>query len=158
MIWLTLAVALPALASRRLIDPAGLFSFVPPPGWSVSMVHTQRESKIRADLPDKEAYLTVSARRLPPGTRWADWEAKFRENLKKSLKEPKFGPFELCGEKALAVVGAAQVNPRMTVERITVHKKGVVYVMTMVYPAAAWTEFRPILEKTLATFACRPPK
>lgn len=157
-IWLAAATVVWAEAPRPITDPAGWFSVIPPAGWAVSMVQTQRESTVRCELADRRAHLAITARPLPKGSRWADWEQKFRANLAASLIEPKFGPYRLCGRSALAVVGQAKDRPEMTVERIAGHGPGVVFVITMVYPTADWTEFRPILERTLTGFRCRSDK
>jgi len=144
-----------ALAGERVFDPAGLFSFVPPPGWTLSTVGTAQESQVRADLAVEGAWLTVSARPLPQGLDWPAWQAKLKESLSLKLNQPNFGQLKLCGQEALSAAGLSRENERILLEIVAFKKDGLGFVLALAYPAPAWARFRPIFERVLSSFSCR---
>jgi len=151
-----LALAPLARAQDRVKDPAGLFSLVPPQGWAVSLVQTAKESQVRADLASPQAFLTVSARRLPPDMTWPAWRAWIKKTSAQKLSPVEFGPFRLCGGPALAVLGRSLESKENTVEMVALERQGVGFVLTMAYPSQLWKKFRPILEEVLKSFWCHP--
>lgn len=154
-----LALLLPwspgALAGERVYDPAGLFSFVPPPGWTLSTVGTAQESQIRADLAAEGAWLTVSARSLPQGLDWPAWQAKLKESLGQKLNQPGFGQLKLCGRPALSAAGLSRESAQTMVEVVALSRESLGFVLTLAYPAPAWARFRPIFERVLGSFSCQ---
>jgi|GEM_PF-2806196 len=149
------ALLCPALAGERVEDPAGLFSFVPPEGWTVSMVHSTKESQVRADLAGQHAFLTVAARPIPQGITWESWKEAILQGARQSLDQIKAGPYRLCGAQALALVGRSRESGDETVELVAADLEGVGLVLTMTYPSRLWRSFRPALEQVLLSFSCR---
>ena len=151
-----LALAPAARAQDRVKDPAGLFSLIPPQGWAVSLVQTAKESQLRADLAAPQALLTVSARRLPPEMTWPAWQAWIKKTTAQQLSPVEFGPFQLCGGPALAVLGRSLESKENTVEMVVLERQGIGFVLTMAYPSQLWKKFRPLLEEVLKSFWCHP--
>jgi len=155
---LSLALGCPALAAERVEDPAGLFSFIPPPeseGWEVNLVRSANKSAVLLDLADRGAHLTVSAGLLPEGTNWPEEEARLKKSLSQKISQPRFGPFKLCDRPALAAIGQSKEDPEKTFEMVATAQSGLGLIVSIVYPSDAWTEFRPIFEKVLSSLSCR---
>ena len=146
----------PALArsGERVHDPAGLFSFIPPQGWTVSMVHSTKESEVRIDLAEQGAYMTIAAREVPGRMSWPQWRQTLLSSMSQALDRIRSGPYELCGREALALVGRPKDSPTDTVELVAAEGKGVGLVLTMTYPSKLWRNFRPTLTKVLESLNC----
>ncbi len=142
------------MAEERVRDPAGLFSFVPPQGWTVSMVHSTKESEVRVDLAEQGAYITIAAREVPGRMSWQKWKQSLVESMSQALDGVKTGPYKVCGREAMAMVGSPRDSPGDTVEVVAMEGKGVGLVLTMTYPSKLWRNFRPTLTKVLSSLSC----
>lgn len=143
-----------AWAGERVQDPAGLFSFVPPPGWAVSMVHSTKESEVRVDLADQGAFMTIAAREVPGRVSWAKWKKALLDSMSQALSGVQSGPYKLCGREALSLVGNPKDSPGDTVEVVAMEGKGIGLVLTMTYPSKLWRNFRPTLKEVLSSLNC----
>ena len=144
----------PARAQERVQDPAGLFSFIPPQGWAVSMVHSTKESEVRIDLAEQGAYMTIAAREVPGRMSWEMWKQSLLDSMSQALDEIQSGPYKLCGREAVALVGRPKDSPGDTVELVAMEGKGIGLVLTMTYPSKLWRNFRPTLKKVLSSLSC----
>lgn len=147
------ATAAPA-GDKRVDDKAGRFSFIAPQGWSISRLGTASESTVRADQFKPEAHLTVLARPMDPSNDWDTWKISFKQALTNIVTDTKYGPYSICGQMGLAVVGQSINNPNITADRVAFHSGGVVYIITLVYPTMHWQRFRKDLEGVLSSFRC----
>ena len=143
-----------AWAAERVQDPAGLFSFVPPQGWEVSMVHSTKESEVRVDLAEQGAYMTIAAREVPGRMGWDKWKKTLLDSMSQALEGVQSGPYKLCGREALALVGRPKDSPEDTVEVVAMEGKGIGLVLTMTYPSKLWRNFRPTLKEVLSSLTC----
>lgn len=150
----SLTLAGPAQAGERVQDPAGLFSFVPPQGWTVSMVHSTKESEVRMDLVEQGAFMTIAAREVPDGMNWRKWKQVLIESMSQALNKVQSGPYKLCGREAIAMVGQPKDSPGDTVELVAMEGKGIGLVLTMTYPSNLWRNFRPTLTQVLSSLSC----
>lgn len=145
-----------ATAADQVTDGAGLFSFAPPEGWSVSRLHTSTESTVRADLFKPEAHLTILARPLDRGVDWDQWQARFKQALANIITDAQYGPYNICGVQGLAAVGQSKSNQAITADRVAFKSGGSVFIITLVYPTKHWQRFRADLDGVLSSFKCLP--
>ena len=151
---LLLSWADPVRAEERVQDPAGLFSFVPPPGWTVSMVHSTKESEVRVDLVDQGAFMTIAARQVPNNMAWPQWKKALTDSMSQALDNLQIGPYKVCGHEAVAMVGKPKDSPKDTVELVALEAKGIGLVLTMTYPSKLWRNFRPTLTQVVSSISC----
>ncbi len=151
---LLLVWSAPVQAEERVQDPAGLFSFVPPPGWTVSMIHSTRESEVRVDLVEQGAFMTIAAREVPNKMDWPRWKKTLIESMSQALDGLQSGPYKICGQEAVAMVGRPKDSPGDTVELVATEGEGIGLVLTMTYPSRLWRSFRPTLTQVLSSISC----
>ena len=141
-------------AGGRITGPTGLFSFVPPEGWTISMEASSTQSQVRVDRVSDQVFLTVTARPLPKGMTWNTWREMLKESLAKELNQIKFGSLKVCNSSALSAVGASKDKEGGAVEVVAFSRQGIGFVLTMAYPSAGWARFRPVFEDVLTSFVC----
>ena len=142
-------------ADKRVSDATGLISFALPEDWVVSQVRTEAESRIQAASPSEAAFLTVSLKPMRQGMSREVWDQKIRASLAQKMTTPRFGPVKLCRREALAVVGASRDDPESTVDAVALYSEKLGVIILMTYPTRTWQEYRPVLEKVVATCSCR---